>query len=524
MDIRKNRFVYLTLGLIATLATVIVLYATPQGLALFDDSIAYIAGARSLLSGNGYREAWLASNEPMTHFPPGFSSVLTLVGLSGLDPLRGTRFVNSLLFGVNSFLLGLLGWRMTKSQIVGVLLSVLFLINTSMLRVHTAAMSEPLYIFFTLAAFWSFHEYGMKQLAVSTTSSKRLDSKWLIISAVFTAFAYLTRYAGLALMATFVVALFLLHDTWRKRLTSIGIFLAGFIPFAIGWAIRNRLLTDNATNRTFVYHPLTTENIETGIYNFSVFLVPIETWRRALVRIPNLIPVIFLVILVALLIWLLYRGLAKFFKPASETPEILSFISALYIFGYLASIISSMFFFDASTKFQVRILAPVFVSLLFVLIYFLEKLWHRQKLLSSLLFLIFLAFSLYGTNDVITQLRKGGQGYASFQWFDSQAMEYLRGLPDNVRIHSNETPAVYLYTGRPGYVLPDLIDPVTDLPREGFEDGLARLQNDVLAGDAALAIFNFKHDPSTEALYEELSSGLYLAFNQQGDRIYTAYP
>jgi len=524
MDFRKNRFVYLTFGLIAALATFLVLYVTPQGLTLFDDSIAYIAGARSLLSGNGYREAWLASNQPMAHFPPGFSSALALVGLSGLDPLRGTRFVNALLFGVNTFLLGILGWRMTKSQIAGILLSILFVENASMLRVHTAAMSEPLYIFFTLAAFLSFHEYGLKQLAVSITSSKPLDSKWLILSAIFTAFAYLTRYAGLALFATLVAALFLLHNTWRKRLTSIGIFLAGFIPFALGWAIRNRLLTDTATNRIFAYHPLSAENIKTGIYNFSVFLMPVETWRRAMMRVPNLVLVIFLAILAILLIWLMYKGLSKFFKPASETPEVLSFISALYIFGYLASIISSMFFFDASTKFQVRILAPVFVSLLIILIYFLEKLWHKQKFISYFLFLLFLAISIYGTYDVITQLRKGGQGYASFQWFDSEAMDYLRGLPNDIRIYSNETPAIYLYTDRPGYVLPDLVNPVTGLPRGHFEEGIARLQDDVLSGNATLALFDFGRNSQTEAIYEQLSDGLYLAFNQQGDRIYTAYP
>ncbi|HMV28877.1 MAG TPA: hypothetical protein PKE23_05795, partial [Anaerolineales bacterium] len=82
---------FLILGLLALSGTFLILYATPQGMGLFDDSIAYIAGARSILAGQGYREAWLASNQPVTHFPPGFSTVLALVGISGLDPLRGTR-------------------------------------------------------------------------------------------------------------------------------------------------------------------------------------------------------------------------------------------------------------------------------------------------------------------------------------------------------------------------------------------------------------------------------------------------
>ena len=121
--------------------------ATPEGLGLSDDSIGYIAGARSILSGQGYREAWLASNGPVTHFPPGFSSVLALIGLSGLDPLRGARFLNALLFGANAFLLGILGWRMTKSQIAGLSWLRCLSVNASLFHAHAVAMSEPLVYF-----------------------------------------------------------------------------------------------------------------------------------------------------------------------------------------------------------------------------------------------------------------------------------------------------------------------------------------------------------------------------------------
>lgn len=132
----------LTLSLLAVAGTFLVLRATPEGLGLSDDSIAYIAGARSMLAGDGYREAWLESNQPVTHFPPGFSSVLAFFGLFGLDPLRGTRFVNALLFGINAGLLGILVWRMTPSLTAGLVAAALFVVNGDLLQVHTAAMSE----------------------------------------------------------------------------------------------------------------------------------------------------------------------------------------------------------------------------------------------------------------------------------------------------------------------------------------------------------------------------------------------
>ena len=183
----KPQLIFLTaLGLIALGAMGLILYSTPEGLGLSDDSIGYIAGARSILSGQGYREAWLASNGPVTHFPPGFSSLLALIGISGLDPLRSARFLNALLFGANVFLLGIIGWRMTKSQIAGVVLALLFAVNASLFNAHAVAMSEPLYIFFSLAAFLAFSKYFNTEKNI-----------WLIITAILTAFAYLTRYAGL---------------------------------------------------------------------------------------------------------------------------------------------------------------------------------------------------------------------------------------------------------------------------------------------------------------------------------------
>src|SRR5512135_268789 len=224
------------LGLMGVAGIVLVLHATPEGLTLTDDSIAYIAGARSMLAGQGYREAWLATSGPVTHFPPVFSSLLAFIGLFGLDPLRGARFLNALLFGLNVVLVGILGWRMTRALAPGLLLAGLYLVNDSLLRVHATALSEPLFIFLSLLAFWMFDLY----------IERDAHWLWLVSCGVLVGLAYLTRYAGLALLATFLVALLILHRTWRKRLTGSGIFLASVLPWMIGWAIHNELVGGTA--------------------------------------------------------------------------------------------------------------------------------------------------------------------------------------------------------------------------------------------------------------------------------------
>ena len=211
---------FIALCLIAITGIVLISRATPNGLGLSDDSIAYIAGARSMAAGEGYREAWLASNQPVTHFPPGFSSVLAFFGLFGIDPLRAVRWVNAVLFGLNAMLLGILGWRMTPSLTAGVVLAALFVTSGEMFSVHAVAMSEPLFIFLCLLSFWMFDLYF----------ERHHHWLWMIACGTFVGMAYLTRYAGLALVATFIAALFILHTTWRKRLASAGIFLASVLP------------------------------------------------------------------------------------------------------------------------------------------------------------------------------------------------------------------------------------------------------------------------------------------------------
>ncbi|MFN2151849.1 MAG: phospholipid carrier-dependent glycosyltransferase, partial [Anaerolineales bacterium] len=350
---------FLVIGLFAVGGIWLLLYSTPKGLGLNDDSIAYIAGARSIMSGNGYREAWLASNGPVTHFPPGFPGALALIGLiTGLDPLRGARALNGLLFGLNIFLTGWVGWRLTRSRIAGVIVAVLALLNGSFLYIHTRAMSEPLYIFLMLVSFLLLDCYF--------TSSK---NRFLVALGVTLGWAYLARYAGLSLLATMVAALLVLHENWRKRLKSVAILLASALPWILGWSLRNRIVGGSLTNRTLGWHPITADNWDLGVKTFAEFLVPSRSVRMAINQVPASFEIILILIAAGLLAWVLYTGLPYFFRLAQSTrPDVLSFTSALYIIAYMAVLVLTMTLFDPATKFQVRILSPTYVSLLFLFV------------------------------------------------------------------------------------------------------------------------------------------------------------
>jgi hypothetical protein len=120
----------------------------------------------------------------------GFSSVLAFFGLFGWT-LRGTRFVNALLFGLNAGMLGVLVWRMTPSLTAGVVIAALFVASGEMLQIHAVAMSEPLFIFLSLLSFWMFDLYF--EFPPSSVG-KGISGEWwwLVACASFAGMAYLT--------------------------------------------------------------------------------------------------------------------------------------------------------------------------------------------------------------------------------------------------------------------------------------------------------------------------------------------
>ena len=118
MSAQKSRLTFyipLTILVLGAMATLYI--CTPAGVGLANDSVAYIAGARSILQGMGYSDIWLDSSlEAITHYPPLLSLTLAAIGTLGIDPLRGARILNILLFGANTGLMGILGSRLALSS------------------------------------------------------------------------------------------------------------------------------------------------------------------------------------------------------------------------------------------------------------------------------------------------------------------------------------------------------------------------------------------------------------------------
>jgi len=495
----------LFLGLISIFGVWLLLYSTPEGLGLNDDSAAYISGARGILSGEGYRELWLVSKGYLTHFPPGYSAMLAIIGfIARVDPLRVARVMNVLFFGGNAFLLGLLGWRGIKLKPAAIFLAALFVATPAFLKIHSNAMSEPQYIFLTLITILLFDIYF-----------ERGQIRWLIASGLIVSVAYLTRYAALALIATILLSLLILHHDWRTRLTRSAIFLASAFPLMLAWSIRNEIAGGSVTNRSAGWHPITAENANMGLREFSELIMPFERWRQALNKIPNFYSNILIVATLILFVWIAIKGLRYFFQPTiAPQPPLIPFVNGLYILGYFSSLIITMAVFDPATKFQLRIVAPIFVSFLLLAVFagaYLARKNIAVKSLIAIIALFFLGIFSYAQKQTADELSRGGQLYASYRWYDSTILARVRQLPPGVAIHTNQPEAVYLYTNRACSLLPG-------------EDSIAETQQRVKDGKAVIVLFVSRGlDQETIDYYENLGKGLY-AIREGASVMYTEEP
>ncbi len=483
----------LILGLLTASGIWLLKISTPSGLGLIDDAISYIAAARALLRGQGFTRIWLATaTEPITHWPPFFSfSLATISRIFDIDPYRSARVLNILVFGANAGILGLFGYKMTRSRLASIFLSVLFLSNSALLRLHAQALSEPLYISIGLLAFLAFS-------CAFENSERKENNKWFVLAGLLTGLSYLTRYAALSLLATFILAIVVLRPTWRKRLISLVFFLLGALFPILAWMIRNKFVAGSATNRVVEWHPVTVENAQRGLRAFFSFLVPMQDLRSSWIENYLFLAIILSIIAVALLFWLLWRGWRYFFHQEERSSEIIPFIMALYIFGYMGSLLVSLSFFDAATPLNDRILSLVYVAFLVILIFFIHSFFQQGKIARSIfasaLALFLLVSFVVAQVRTVEILQESPTGFASWRWRESTVMETLRNLPDDVEIHTNQPAAVYFWADRPVYRL--------------WDEQPEALQTE----DAVLAIFFPADDESPEfqRWFIEMTEGLEL--------------
>jgi Dolichyl-phosphate-mannose-protein mannosyltransferase len=479
IKLNQPRQVYWNLGiaLISAIGVLVVVYATAWGAALSDDSYFYISSARNLLSGQGF--------DLTAKVPPALPLLLSLIGFFKVDPLISIRWLNALLFGVNIFLAAWIVFGLTKSYPFSVLGAFLALISSTLIMVHSWAMSEALFIFFTLSAF-----------LVYTGAQDRESWKVPFFTGLLFGLAAATRYVGVALLlAGGIFWLIEPGSIARLRLRNTAIFsLVGVLPL-LAWVIRNLIAAGRPMSQAFGYYPISRGVWIEALNTIFLWFIPGRLVHgKELYWLGGS-----LLVLAALVGYVIFRkriGSTRQFQIVTDQKPLL--LLGLGMVFYMFIVVLSRLFVDGRIPMDERLLSPLLILGLIVLAWFLSQVWQQNKRIGygliGIICAILIMTNLTRSVQMVQSYHETGRGYASARDHVSETYAYLRNRPE-IPVYSNAWVAIYFWTGR-------VTDPI---PSSG---GIAAMKADMSHTGAYLVIFDSIPVELYGSTREELTHGL----------------
>ncbi|MDI6812198.1 MAG: glycosyltransferase family 39 protein [Deltaproteobacteria bacterium] len=481
----RDTFLDLIILTLASSGFILALCFTSNGVGIQLDGTVYISSARNLINSSSLKtqtdfiymlgdlnELSFHGSKliPLTHFPPLFPALLALIGISGIDPLIGARWLNAFIFGANIILIALIikkaSPKLSWSPVLG---SLLVLFSSSMLIIHCWANSEPIFILLGFIGLYFLNCY------IEDHKTRHLP-----ISALFIALAFLARFTGIIFVLTAVFSIyFLTHFKLLKKLSHISLYaIICCLPVGL-WLLSNIFIAESATNRS--YH------ISLSIYKF---LTLVKNSFQIFLPMHNYI-MAFLVICFILLIGLISHYNINFGVFLSN---ILVRILFIFICSYTAFIIFSLSFLDNSTPIDDRILLPLLFSQIVLLVLFFDYLYSLENKIINLAIVWFIVLLLSVNFLKISKMMRdsGNQlGFNNISWKTSQLIKMAKEIPKEIDIYSNGPDALYLINGRIAYTVPKKYSQTSRLKNNKFEEQVAKLKKEIDQGKAAIIYFTY---------------------------------
>ena len=449
--------------IISALAVVAALYLTRSGAGASGDSVHFLMGAENILEGNGYsRTAGDGTTRPITHFPPLYSILIAAIGVFGAEAASSARWINALLFGVNLWLASYLVFRGTRSATPALLTPIALAAAAPLVSLHGWIMTEPVYIFFALAALIGLHHY---------VEDGKIQG--LLFAAAATALAILARYVGLSLVMTGGLAILILGSAeGRKKLGHAALFGAiSVAPIGL-WFMRNIAISGGAANREIAFHPIRRELVKQYIaaaveWIFARAVIPYQPRVLAAAVIAGAAPAA-----------LIFHDL--FSKDKEKLMGRLEWLLILYLPCYFATLAINSYWLDAATTAgaPIRYLAPALVAMIMLAVVTYWKWWVASAPRSPLRLAIpLVGMLLLGLHVLETvQLFTGeglDRGYVTIADNNPDLVDMLADLDSSRVLISNNPELVYVISGRPAFIMPIEFDVLTLQAREDFDHQVA---------------------------------------------------
>jgi 4-amino-4-deoxy-L-arabinose transferase-like glycosyltransferase len=505
--------------LISLAGGMLIFYSTTWGPWAFSDSAAYLATSRNLIAGRGFGYfnpdgSWL----PFTYYPPLYPLFLAIPGLLGTNLVIGARLLDMILFASLILILGWGTYRYTRLAWMGCMVGALILGSPILVDAYSSLMSEPLFITIGFS--------GLVALLFYLRENKR---SILVIAALVSGLAMLTRYIGFAYLVTAILAILLLSGTRiKKRLVDVLFFsLIATLP-TLASQVWVYLVSAHLAGRSFGLD----NSFLTSVRDFGNQLAGVlNSWLPWSTRGVSIFPpparllVITMIGLLALVfVWLRLRD-----QP--EYNGLLRFNNLMFFFCvlYPTSLGLSYIYSSPPVAINSRMLSPLLPALLALacgLLAGIVKSFRSRwwvKLICLGLFAAVIVMSAPKAWRLAVVYHQAGAGYTAKTWHDPLTFTPLQQIPSGVKVISNDPALMLFYLNRFPYDLAQDIDWAPSTSEPVYGDGSEKMQALFKAG-AAMVIFL----PQWEALfgsqaqlrYTQLTTGLYKAYSSPEFDVY----
>lgn len=397
------------------------------GVGLGDDSVEYISLAKSLLEGEGFTRYYGGT---LIRFPPLYPMMLAAAGFFSVDPFDIAGPLNAILVGLTIFMVGRWLQQNLSSPLLALWGCLILMFFVPAAEIASRAMAEPAYILLTILALIQADNHIRKGANSSLT--------W---SAIFSALACITRFAGIAIVAI-VVLILLLSPQVAAKLKVKRIVIYSFISLApvLVWMLRTWIVSGKlAGNRYFESYSL---SVVFELFYEEVLLQGDPIWP-------------FLAVAPVLTIWALYRMLSN----SDSSREGFRWHTVFLFLGFSWMHILVMFisFFNEILGYEIlrfdmpRFMLPTYIPLLIGGLLILDqalKRWHMNWLQWPIIaiFLLPLAYQVARNVNSIQASNDLGFGYNNRRWAGSDALQYVRDARLTGTILSNYTGPIYVHT------------------------------------------------------------------------------
>jgi len=431
-------------------------FTAAPGPGLDPDAMSYLGAARTFAAHGTLRipmGPWWSdsTSQPLAHFPPGYSTVLSLPVALGMDAVQGARVVQSLAAGATAAL-----FVITLAPVVGTLGAVLGAVALALmpayLFVHLSVLSEPLYLTCVMLLLWSF--------------ARRPCAAWE--HGLIAAAATMVRYAGLSTAGA--AALWALRDTrvsWRERFKRAGIAVVPSLVAMTAWSLSRGRAPDRGQDiRKLALYGDWGPTLNEGARTVMHQLAPSLEWEPT----PWLAGTVALVALVALA-WSTVR-LSGEVMPAPEKQdprwdeqrEVLHAAGILAL-AYIALVFASRALADAAIPFDFRMSVPLAPLAAAVVTIVAARAWRviskPARVFGVLALLGWTGAAVRANYQQVKDALADGGDFASAEWTNSPTLDWVRTQGASRAVFTNLPCEIWFHLDRQVRDLPDSTDAKT---------------------------------------------------------------